>query len=1267
MTTNNTINTTTGSSEPSEPSEPFGELDLDNIFGDDIDFEEVSSLISQTSGFGGMNILDMPIEAIEREAKDTYKLIDDDFKRVVPSPNICINSFPKITRPNERQVSYRCRNKLTYQEEMSLVNFDPIQGSDISNYIRGGLRLRRPEVDKYQHDARVPKLGEGYRLKFRDGTTPGEVLFLNGAFRRYPLNFEIVDHDILKWYEKICPRLFVTWFERMTVGRVALCNLFKEFFKYRDRLNKWRRAGPGKKWEKPSEENKKYENIFYRLKTLSLDECKPNEIRKFFMDKHIIHRINFDTWYLKNKDRIKRERRGDSNSSLKSLKRKRAIEKKREDKRRKINERYKKIQDSVALGKGNLPKNGFKVVQKFIEDINTTRKLNRSYLNSFDSERINTITNNGLWDYKDSESTKRSEKELNDQIDKDYFDKMGLARSLTIGLHIPVHDEERKLGYGVSPHRNEHFPSWFNLLISVSSIKKDTAVNEYKNVLDDNILDSLLEFLKNNIKIFFKKFCKDEETGREGFKPAKYLSKEQHDFLSIYIMYGDFDFLDVIMEMLLGIEDENIISRILDSISNLLRIETTRVVKYRIEEFLKQLLKTEDKRFMKLSKILRTITRSHKGSLLPPGTPEYLSERSFVRILRERFGRIGFNINKDSIRNLVRRHSIDFLFKHECERIVKFLLLKRKLGNQSNFKILRHQAIGVSCIIDRKNTLLADDMGLGKTMQAILSSFIDKSINNTLIICPTPLINHWRCELEKWSIQCGIGEIEILMKEKGIKTDEFENQLDKCLINRSPYDHSSFAGIKRYVIVSHSYALRNIEIFKEDIFQLAICDEVHLYSTGKKWTPNLIKILNGVNKTLLLSGTPIRHNLEEMDNLLKILKFNPEDECFVTSDRYVFGYYSAFRRKMFTQHTLRRTKKFLNNSSSNFELPKMEIKTVNVSLDLRSRGTYENIKIILNSSSELKLSAMAIHSILRRLCVCFDSLKPEIKEILKDTDDKNLKENKEKCEHLLKRLKNIKSNEECSICFENLDDTDSSVLCVKTCGHAFCKTCIEEWKQSKNNCPLCRCEIGDNGLMPLNDFINKTDSKKKKLENTLVLKENKIVPKFLEVKNICEQNKNDQIIVFSDYILPLRELKKYLDECKITSRLVVGGNDSGDQYINEFKTDRSIQVLLATKKCSVGLNLVNANKVIFLSVPVSVNIDEQSRDRVYRIGQKKPVEIFYLITEKSIEVEMYKRLRKKEELIDKWWNNNVNINPLDLKRALSALRLEDCDFLQREW
>jgi SNF2 family DNA or RNA helicase len=1240
--TTNTINTTntTSSLEPLEPLEPFEEYSQDHdIFGDDMNFEEVSSLISHTSGFGeGIDILDMSIEAIRQERKakeiDTYKKIDEDFKKEVPSPTICINSFPKITRPNEYP-HFTYQNKLTPIEALSFVNFNPMQGKDISH------NLKLVHGGHLEHD------------KFRFENQPGNV------FSIHPLRFYILNYDTVKWYKKLQPNLprrfpgldVVTDIARR--GRSCLtrwlCNLFGEFFKYRDRLNKWRQAGPGKNWEKPSKENKKYENIFYRLKILSLNEGKPNEITKFFLNKHIIHRINFNEWWLENKCRLLKERRvrGGGNS-LSCLKRKREIEKKREGKKRKVNERYKKIQDSVALGKGNAPKNGFKVVKKFIEDINKTRKENMDYLFSLDSKKINIITNYGLWNYKESESTKRSEKELNDQIDKDYFDKVGknyipINRSLTIGLHIPVHDEERKLEYKVSPHRNEHFPSWFNLLISVSSIKKDTAVNEYKNVLDDNILDSLLDFLKNNIKIFFKKFCKDEETGREGFKPAKYLSKEQHDFLSIYIMHGDFDFLEVIMETLLGIEDENIISRIFDSISNLLRIESTRVNKYRFETFLKQLLKTEDKRFMKLSKIFK-INFDHRESNLPRAV-HFFSLNNFEEILIDRFGRDGFNISKDCVRNLVRRHSIEFLFKHECERIVKFLLLKRKLGNQSNyFKILRHQVIGVSYIIDRNNTLLADDMGLGKTMQAILSSFIDKSISNTLIICPKPLINHWRSELKKWSIQCGIKiEIDVnFLKHEGNKSKS-----------------------KKYVIVSHTYALRNFEVFKKkDIIDLAICDEVHLYSTGKTWTPNLIKILSGIKKIILLSGTPIRHNLDEMDNLLKILKYNPEDECFVTSDRYLFNYYSSFRRKIFTQHTLRRTKKFLNNSSSSFELPKMEIKTVNVSLDLRSRSTYNNIKVILSSSSELKLSAMAIHSILRRLCVCFDSLKPEIRNILRDTDGKNLKENKERCEHLLKRLKNIKSNEECSICFEDLDDTDSTVLCVKTCGHAFCKTCIEEWKKSKNNCPLCRCKIGENGLMPLNDFINKTDSKKKKLENTLVLKENEIVPKFLEVKNICEQNRNDQIIVFSDYVLPLRKLKEYLDECKITSRLVVGGDNSGEHYIKEFKTDRSIQVLLATKKCSVGLNFVNANKVIFLSVPVSVNIDKQSRDRVYRIGQKKPVDIYYLITENSLEVDMYKRLRKKEELIDKFYDGNVNISKKDLEKALSSLRLEDCNFLQ---
>ena len=99
---------------------------------------------------------------------------------------------------------------------------------------------------------------------------------------------------------------------------------------------------------------------------------------------------------------------------------------------------------------------------------------------------------------------------------------------------------------------------------------------------------------------------------------------------------------------------------------------------------------------------------------------------------------------------------------------------------------------------------------------------------------------------------------------------------------------------------------------------------------------------------------------------------------------------------------------------------------------------------------------MAIHSILRRLCVCFDSLKPEIKEILKDTDDKNLKENKEKCEHLLKRLKNIKSNEECSICFDETPITNLYELKCSCRNKFYHKDCLKKWLCKSGSCPFCR-------------------------------------------------------------------------------------------------------------------------------------------------------------------------------------------------------------------
>ena len=100
---------------------------------------------------------------------------------------------------------------------------------------------------------------------------------------------------------------------------------------------------------------------------------------------------------------------------------------------------------------------------------------------------------------------------------------------------------------------------------------------------------------------------------------------------------------------------------------------------------------------------------------------------------------------------------------------------------------------------------------------------------------------------------------------------------------------------------------------------------------------------------------------------------------------------------------------------------------------------------------------------------------------------------------------------ECSICL----DKEKTKSFIKTCGHEFCLTCIQEWSKTKFTCPLCRKVFyefvcGDETY--LNESISKT---KEKLFNgvdwiiarTLILfkmlkRRNAIVDKSKLIKNL---------------------------------------------------------------------------------------------------------------------------------------------------------------------
>ena len=66
----------------------------------------------------------------------------------------------------------------------------------------------------------------------------------------------------------------------------------------------------------------------------------------------------------------------------------------------------------------------------------------------------------------------------------------------------------------------------------------------------------------------------------------------------------------------------------------------------------------------------------------------------------------------------------------------------------------------------------------------------------------------------------------------------------------------------------------------------------------------------------------------------------------------------------------------------------------------------------------------------------------------------------------------------------------------------------------------------------------------------------------------------------------------------------------------------------------MGINLQKCNKIIYFSLTLSSELFEQSKKRTHRIGQDKTCFYWYLITEKSIDENIYKTLQERRDYTD---------------------------------
>jgi SNF2 family DNA or RNA helicase len=65
-----------------------------------------------------------------------------------------------------------------------------------------------------------------------------------------------------------------------------------------------------------------------------------------------------------------------------------------------------------------------------------------------------------------------------------------------------------------------------------------------------------------------------------------------------------------------------------------------------------------------------------------------------------------------------------------------------------------------------------------------------------------------------------------------------------------------------------------------------------------------------------------------------------------------------------------------------------------------------------------------------------------------------------------------------------------------------------------------------------------------------------------------------------------------------------------------------------------GVDMTQACHAIYYSLPYSLALYNQSRARLYRPGQKRPVSFIHMLAKNTIDEGIYAALERKEEIID---------------------------------
>lgn len=316
---------------------------------------------------------------------------------------------------------------------------------------------------------------------------------------------------------------------------------------------------------------------------------------------------------------------------------------------------------------------------------------------------------------------------------------------------------------------------------------------------------------------------------------------------------------------------------------------------------------------------------------------------------------------------------------------------------------LPHQLETAKQVIENMNgkAILADEVGLGKTIEAglILKEYMIRGlVKKVLILVPASLVTQWAIELNSKFFIPAISQRKSYVWEQ---CDVVVSSIDTA--KRNPH---------RDIIYNQNY-------------DLIIIDEAHKLKNNK--TKNYEFVQNLKKKfCLLLTATPIQNRIEEIFNLVSLLK-----PGHLGSETAFYEKYKRDARSLNDNEHLKElvNKVMIRNrrADTGIEWTKRHVETIPIEFSPSEKDLYEAINDLRSEGDWVQTSAFSVMTLQREACSSREAVFYTLKNMLQKKENPS-PAFEEQINYLIKKVEAVQQNSKAEKALELIQKVNDKVI-----------------------------------------------------------------------------------------------------------------------------------------------------------------------------------------------------------------------------------------------